>query len=70
MEVNWIHHRRITPLWPQANSEVESFMKPLLKAIQTAHAEGRNWRRELQKFLMNLRSTPHTTTDVSPAELL
>merc|ERR1712239_22875 len=37
MEVNGIHHRHITPYWPQANSEAESFMKPLLKAIQTAH---------------------------------
>ena len=70
VEVNGIHHRHITPLWPQANSEVESFMKPLLKAIQTAHAQGRNWRRELQKSFLNFRSTPHTMIDVSPAELL
>ena len=70
MEVNGIHHRHITPYWPQANSEAESFMKPLLKAIQTAHAEGRNWRKELQKFLLNFRATPHLATSVSPAELL
>ena len=63
---NGVRHRRITPLWPQANSEAESFMKPL----QAAHAEGRNSRRDLQKFLLNFRKTSHSTTSISPAELL
>ena len=35
-----------------------------------AHSEGRDWRKELQKFLLGYRSTPHTTTGVSPAILL
>jgi len=38
---NGIEHRRITPLWPQANSEAENFMKPITKAIRSARAEGR-----------------------------
>ena len=29
-------HQRITPLWPQANSEADSFMKPLTKTIRAA----------------------------------
>lgn len=70
MRQNGIKHHRTTPLWLQGNAEAESFMKPLMKAIRTAHAEGRNWRRELHKFLLNYRSTPHTTTGVAPAELL
>ena len=70
MKENGIAHRHITPYWPQANSEAESLMKLLLKAIQAAHAEERNWRRELQKFLLNFRATPHSTTGLSPAELL
>lgn len=41
MEENGIHHRRITPLWPQANSEAERFMQPLTKAVRSAHAEGK-----------------------------
>ena len=45
-------------------------MKSLLKSIQTAHAEGSNWRRDLQKFLLNVRCTPHSTTCISPPELL
>ena len=29
-------HKRITPLWPQANAPAENFMKPLTTAIGTA----------------------------------
>lgn len=32
-------------------------------------AEGKDWRLELNKFLLAYRSTSHTTTSVSPAEL-
>ena len=41
---NGIEHRRATPLWPQANSEAESFMKPLTQAICSTHVEGKTWR--------------------------
>ena len=47
VEENGIKHQRITPLWPQANSEAESFMKPLTKAIRSAHAEGKRWTKHL-----------------------
>ena len=36
-----ITHTTSTPLWPQGNAEVEAFMKPLGKAIKTAHLERR-----------------------------
>ena len=42
----------------------------LLKSVRTAHAEGKNWREELNRFLLEYRSTPHSTTGKSPAELL
>ena len=65
-----IKHRLTTPLWPRANGEVEWQNCSLLKAMRVAHAEGRDWRLELNKFLLAYRSTPHTTTGRSPAELL
>ncbi len=67
---NGIKHQRITPLWPQANSEAENFMKSLEKAIRAAITEHKNWTRELYSFLLNYRATPHSTTKFSPAELL
>ena len=65
-----ITHTTSTPLWPQGNAEVEAFMKPLGKAIKTAHLERRPWQQELSRFLLAYRSTPHSTTKVPPAQLL
>ena len=59
-----------TPLWPQGNLNVESLMKPIGKVLQTAQLEGRNWKQELQRFLLTYRTTPHVTTKVPPCELL
>ena len=70
MSLLGINHVPSTPLWPQGNAHVEAFNKPLGKAIQTAHAEHRKWKQELQRFLLNYRTTPHTTTKVPPAQLL
>ena len=67
---NNVEHRVSTPLWPQANGEVERQNRSLLKAMRIAHSEGRDWQREMQKFLLAYRSTPHTITGVSPAKLL
>ena len=65
-----IAHHRTTPLWPVPNGEMECQNRSLLKAIRTAHAEGKNWRSELNKFLLASRTTPHSTTGMPPAFLL
>ena len=33
MSTNGIKHRKITPIWPQANGEAKTFMKPLTKCL-------------------------------------
>ena len=58
------------PLWPQGNSSVENLMKPIGKVLQIAQLEGKNWKQELQRFLLTYRTTPHVTTKVHPCELL
>ena len=63
-------HRKVTPLWPQANGEVERFMDTMLKVIRTAHIERKCWKQELYRFLRQYRATPHATTGVAPAEAL
>ncbi|KAL9968960.1 hypothetical protein ACROYT_G021113 [Oculina patagonica] len=65
-----IKHHDTTPLWPRANGQVERQNKTLLKSVRAAHAKGKNWREELNRFLLAYRSTPHSTTGKSPAELL
>lgn len=34
--------RRITPRWPKANSQAESFNKPMMKAVRATHVERKN----------------------------
>ena len=63
-------HRKVTPLWPRANGEVERFVKTRKKCIKAAKVEGRNWRKELQAIFRNYRTTPHATTGVAPAVML
>ena len=70
MRENGIKLQRTTPLWPQANSEAENFMKPMTKAIRSAHTENKKWTKHLYQFLLNYRTTPHSTMGFTPAELL
>ena len=63
-------HRRITPLWPAANSIAEKFMGGLKRVMQTARIEGKCWEQELNVFLRAYRSTPHSSTNKPPSELL
>ena len=58
------------PYWPQSNGEVESFNETMMKAIKIAKIEKKHWKEELQNFLFQYRTTPHTVTGVSPAEML
>ena len=69
LEKNGIEHRT-TPLWPQANGEIERQNRTILKRLRISQEEGRDWRSQMDDFLMMYRSTPHSTTEISPAELL
>ena len=53
-----------TPYRPQGNATVERLMQPLGKALKTATLEGRPWKQELNRFLLQYRTTPHCTTGV------
>lgn len=63
-------HRKITPRWPRANAQAESFNKPLMKCVKSAFIEGKNWKQELYKFLRQYRATPHAATGYTPFRLL
>ena len=63
-------HRKVTPLWPRANGEVESFMKNLGKVIRTAAIDKVSWKQRLREFLRVYRATPHSTTKVAPNDLM
>lgn len=61
--------KKTTMLWPQANGEIERLNKSLFERIRIAHAEGKEWKKDIRKYLVAHRSTPNTTTGGRPAEL-
>ncbi|XP_062538124.1 uncharacterized protein LOC134206423 [Armigeres subalbatus] len=52
------------------NGEVEHQNRSLLKRLQISCALKRNWRKDLDDYLMMYYSTPHSTTGKTPTELL
>ena len=59
--------RNVTHYSPLVNGEVERFNRSLKEANQCAHAEGKDWRKELNTFLLLYRTSPHATTGQCPA---
>ena len=47
LRMHGAEHCTTTPLWPAANGEVERQNHSLLKCLQIAHLEKKNWRSEL-----------------------
>ncbi|XP_057290843.1 uncharacterized protein K02A2.6-like [Hydractinia symbiolongicarpus] len=70
MKEKGITHRRITPYWPQANGQVERFMGPLANSLRKASIENRYWQIACYNFLLSYRTTPHSTTNVAPADMM
>ncbi|XP_071944459.1 uncharacterized protein [Antedon mediterranea] len=70
LKENGIRHRRVTPLHPAANGEVERQNRSLMKRIRIAQAEGKDWKKELRVYLFAYRTTPHSVTGVTPAEMM
>lgn len=70
LKENGIELHSTTPYSPWANGEVERFNRSLKKANQCAHAAGKDWRKELDKFLLLYRTTPHATTNTPPATVM
>ena len=59
-------HRKVTPLWREANGEVERFMKTFGKVFRTTS----NWKQQMYQFQRDYRATRHCTTGVAPATAL
>ena len=64
-----IVHLKGIPYWPQSNGQVERCNESLLRIIRIATLEGKDWRKALQNFLFQYRTTPHSVSGLSSAEL-
>ena len=67
---NGVKHRRVTPLYPQANGATERCNRGLNKAIRAALAEGKDWIVAMEDYLAAYRRTPHAMTGAAPADLM
>jgi len=65
-----IRHQRATPYWPQGNAKCERLMKSLGKLVRTAQVEKKPWRQCLNQFLRSYRAAPHSSTGLSPNQLM
>ena len=65
-----IIHHRIKSYWPQANTEIGWFMKTMMKVIHSAYIEQNDWENTLQEDLFSYRVTPHSSTQIPPADMI
>ncbi|XP_055604269.1 uncharacterized protein K02A2.6-like [Uranotaenia lowii] len=59
-----------TPYWPQENGLVERQNRSLIKRLQISAAFGRDWKQDLQDYLIMYYTTPHSITGKTPTELM
>ena len=64
-----IRHIRTSPGHAQSNGQAERYVETVKSAITKGMADGGTLSEVLNKFLFSYRTTPHATTNVSPAEL-
>lgn len=69
LDINGIRLRHTTPLWPQANGEIERQNKNILRRLRIAQGLKQNWKRELLIYLSAYRSAPHSTTGLPPGNV-
>ena len=69
LEKKGIEHEKCFPYHPNSNP-VETFMKPLGKAMRVAHREGNDKKKALDRFLATYRATPHVATGIAPGDML
>lgn len=64
-----IRHSRTSPGYSASNGQAERYVETVKSALNKGMADGGTINEVLNKFLFSYRSTPHATTQVSPAEL-
>ena len=60
-------HKRIIPYWPRSLLVKQS---DLCEHSRTSILDRKNWKQQLNAFLLDYRATPHSSTKRTPAELL
>ena len=69
MTANGIKHIRCAPYHPSSNGLAERFVQTFKKAMKAGNNDGPSLVTRLSRFLLGYRSTPHSTTNLTPSEL-
>lgn len=67
---NGIRHIKSAPYHPATNGLAERFVQSFKNAMKASQHDTRSTSARLAKFLLRYRTTPHATTNTSPAMLL
>ena len=67
---NGIRHITSAPYHPATNGLAEKAIQTFKQALRSRHLSSKPVKEKLAKFLIAYRNTPHSTTGVSPAQLL
>lgn len=59
-----------TPYWPQENGQVERQNRSLLKRLKISYNMGRDWKKDMNDYLLMYYTTPHSVTGKTPSEML
>ena len=65
-----VTHKTITAYNPKGNGTVERFNQTLIRSLQAACADGSEWTEKLENVLEEYNTSPHSSTGVSPRELI
>ena len=69
MAANGIKHIRSAPYHPATNGAAERMVQTMKGAVKAGVDEGITVEKALAAFLLRYRSTPHSTTGVTPSSL-
>ncbi|XP_060073916.1 uncharacterized protein K02A2.6-like [Ylistrum balloti] len=69
LKKNGIKHTKSAPYHPSSNGEAERAVRTCKTGMKNLEDEERTLNQKLTSFLLSYRTTPHTLTKVTPAEL-
>ena len=69
LRANGVKHIRSAPYHPASNGAAERFVRTFKTAMKAGHQQKLSTHHRLENFLLTYRSTPHATTNQTPAAL-